>query len=314
MLSIAPMMDWTDRHYRYFFRLISKHATLYTEMVTANALIKGHAYHLLDYHVSEHPLVLQLGGSDPLLLRESALLGEARGYDAINLNVGCPSPRVQSGSFGACLMQDAKLVASCIQSMQDAVKIPVTVKCRTGIGKTLSYDFLKNFVQTISDVGCKTFIIHARNAWLEGLNPKENRTIPPLQYDFVYQLKEDFPLLHTGINGGIKSLDAIDAHLKKVDEVMIGREAYHNPYAFSTVDTHYYNETTTPLSREAVLLAMADYLEREQEKGTKPWAILRHIQGLYYNEPNARIFRTKISATTQLSHLSKETFLATFLT
>jgi tRNA-dihydrouridine synthase A len=241
-VSIAPMMDCTDRHFRYFLRLISKKVVLYTEMVVAQAILHGPKDQLLKFRPEEHPLVLQLGGSNPKELAEAAKIAEQYGYDEINLNVGCPSDRVQSGRFGACLMKEPGLVAECIQGMKKAVRIPVTVKTRIGVDDLDDYDFLYGFIKTISEVGCEHFIIHARKAWLNGLSPKENRTIPPLDYDRVYQIKQAFPHLFITINGGVKTVSDIQQHLTQVDGVMIGREAYSNPYCLASVDQTIFGE------------------------------------------------------------------------
>ncbi|HEX8414537.1 MAG TPA: tRNA dihydrouridine(20/20a) synthase DusA, partial [Sphingomicrobium sp.] len=241
-LSIAPMMDWTDRHCRMFHRQITRHSWLYTEMVTTGALLYGDVARHLDFNDEEHPVALQLGGSEPAALAQSARLGQRWGYDEINLNCGCPSERVQKGAFGACLMAEPQLVADCVRAMRDAVDIDVTVKHRIGIDQQESYGFVRDFVGTIAEAGCTTFIAHARNAILKGLSPKENREIPPLRYEVVYQLKRDFPQLEIILNGGVDSLEEIDAHLLHVDGVMLGREAYHNPFVMATFDQRYYGD------------------------------------------------------------------------
>jgi len=254
-LSVAPMMDWTDRHCRVFHRQITQHTWLYTEMVTTGALVYGDVERHLRYDDVEHPIALQLGGSDPADLAKSAKLGEQWGYDEINLNCGCPSERVQKGAFGACLMGEPQLVADCVKAMRDAVSIDVTVKHRIGIDYNEEYGFVRDFIGTIADAGCRTFIVHARNAVLKGLSPKENREIPPLRYEVAYQLKREFPDLEIIINGGIKTDDEIATHLEHVDGVMIGREAYHNPYTMAAWDARFYGDATPPKSREAVLEA-----------------------------------------------------------
>jgi tRNA-dihydrouridine synthase A len=285
------MMDWTDRHCRYFLRLISKHALLYTEMVHANALVKGNALYLLDFNPEESPLALQLGGSEPDALAKAAKIGEDAGYNEINLNVGCPSDRVQSGNFGACLMLDPTLVRDCIAAMKNAVSIPVTVKCRIGIDKEISYEFFKNFIEKVKESSCDTFIVHARNAWLKGLSPKENRTIPPLRYDLAYELKKEFPKLNIVINGGIKTYPEIAEHLKHVDGVMLGREAYHNPYILSEVDHRYYDDQHFIPTREEIVEKMNSYIEAQMKQGVKKHAVTRHMIGLYHNQPNAKTWR-----------------------
>ena len=238
-LSVAPMMDWTDRHCRYFHRLLTRRALLYTEMVTTGALLHGDVPRHLRFNVEEHPLALQLGGSEPADLAQAAKLGEQWGYDEINLNCGCPSERVQRGAFGACLMAEPQLVADGVKAMLDAVSVPVTVKHRIGIDKGESYDLVRDFVGIVSQTGCQTFIVHARNAWLQGLSPKENREVPPLRYEFVHRLKKDFPQLHIMINGGIDSAEQVHEQLQHIDGVMIGREAYHNPWWLASWDVDF---------------------------------------------------------------------------
>lgn len=298
-LSVAPMMDWTDRHCRMFHRQITRHTWLYTEMVTSGALLFGDVPRHLDFNDEEHPVALQLGGSDPADLAKCAQLGEQWGYDEINLNCGCPSERVQKGAFGACLMAEAPLVADCVKAMRDAVSIDVTVKHRIGIDEVTSYDFVRDFVGTIADAGCSTFIVHARNAILKGLSPKENREIPPLKYDYAYQLKRDFPQLEIIINGGIKTLDEIDLHLQYVDGVMLGREAYHNPYLMAAFDARYYGDASAPKSRVQVLEAMLPYIRAQLERygaaGLRMNSITRHMLGLMAGLPGARAFRQTLS-------------------
>ena len=294
-ISVAPMMDWTDRHCRHFLRLISKHSLLYTEMVNAMALVRGNALHLLEFNDSEHPLALQLGGNDPAVLADAAKLGEEYAYDEINLNVGCPSDRVQSGHFGACLMLQPELVRDCVVAMQDAVALPVTVKCRIGVDREESYDFLKNFVTIVGEGGCKTFIVHARNAWLHGLSPKENRNIPPLRYDLVYQLKQEFPDVEIIINGGIKTYQEINEHLQYVDGVMLGREAYHNPYILSEMDQQYFNDQHAVPTRDAIVQAMLPYIQQQRESDVFLNHMTRHMLGLYHAQPGARLWRRYLS-------------------
>lgn len=295
IISIAPMMDWTDRHDRYFLRLISPHALLYTEMITANALIHGDYQYLLAYHPFEHPVALQLGGSEPAKLAQCAKLGEEFGYDEINLNVGCPSDRVKSGRFGACLMLEPVLVAECVAAMINAVKIPVTVKCRIGIDEQDSYEHLVDFIQTISKAGCEIFIIHARKAWLNGLSPKENREIPPLRYEIVRRIKADFPNLTIIINGGIKALTEIDDHLRFVDGVMIGREAYSNPYFLAQIEQKYFASHEIVKTRYEVMANFIPYIEEQLKQNIKLSSITRHILGLFQGQKGARIWRRYLS-------------------
>jgi tRNA-dihydrouridine synthase A len=300
------MMDWTDRHCRMFHRQITRHTWLYTEMVTTGALLYGDVARHLDFSEEEHPVALQLGGSEPADLAKSAKLGEQWGYDEINLNCGCPSERVQKGAFGACLMAEPQLVADCVKAMRDAVAIDVTVKHRIGIGRTESYDFVRDFVGAVADAGCKTFIVHARNAILEGLSPKENREIPPLKPEFAYRLKRDFPQLEIIINGGIKTLEEIDTHLLHVDGVMLGREAYHNPYLMASFDARYYGDPAPAKSRAEVLRAMQPYLrsqlERYGKNGLKLNGMTRHMLGLMTGMPGARAFRQTLSDSKKLAN------------
>ncbi|WP_341502044.1 tRNA dihydrouridine(20/20a) synthase DusA [Gallaecimonas sp. GXIMD4217] len=292
--SVAPMLDWTDRHYRYFARLLSRHALLYTEMVTTGAIIHGKADYLA-FDEAEHPLALQLGGSHPGELAHCARLAEERGYDEVNINVGCPSDRVQNGRFGACLMGEPELVAQSVAAMGEAVAIPVTVKTRIGIDELDSYDFLCDFVDKVSAGGCDTFIIHARKAWLQGLSPKENREIPPLDYERVYRLKQDFPHLHIGINGGIKTVAEMQQHLAHVDSVMVGREAYQNPYLLAEIDQALYDAEHAPVSRFEVVRQMLPYVERQMSQGARLNHISRHILGLFNGMPGGRKWRRYLS-------------------
>ena len=305
VVSVAPMMDWTDRHCRLFHRQITRHTWLYTEMVTTGALVYGDVERHLRFNDEEHPVALQLGGSDPADLATSAKLGEQWGYDEINLNCGCPSERVQKGAFGACLMAEPHLVADCVKAMRDAVSIDVTVKHRIGIDKNEEYGFVRDFVGTIADAGCSTFIVHARNAILKGLSPKENREIPPLKYDMAYQLKRDFPHLEIIINGGIKTPDEIALHLAHVDGVMLGREAYHNPYSMATYDARFYGDDAPVKSRDEVLASMIAYIGSQlaQHAGhaMKLNAITRHMLGLMAGLPGARAFRQTMSDPTKLA-------------
>ena len=300
-LSVAPMMDWTDRHCRLFHRQITQHTWLYTEMVTTGALLFGDVPRHLDYSDEEHPIALQLGGSDPADLAASAKLGEQWGYDEINLNCGCPSERVQKGAFGACLMAEPKLVADCVKAMCDAVSIDVTVKHRIGIDAITSYDFVRDFVGTVAAAGSRTFIVHARNAILKGLSPKENREIPPLRYDVVYQLKRDFPDLEIIINGGIKTQQEIDLHLQHVDGVMIGREAYHNPYLMADFDTRYYGAEQEIKTRQQIIQAMLPYIHAQLKADVRLNNITRHMLGLMTGMPGARAYRRQLSDAKQLA-------------
>ncbi|MDC8757283.1 tRNA dihydrouridine(20/20a) synthase DusA [Janthinobacterium sp. hw3] len=304
-LSVAPMMDWTDRHCRVFHRQITRHTWLYTEMVTTGALVYGDVARHLQFNEEEHPVALQLGGSDPADLATSARLGQQWGYDEINLNCGCPSERVQKGAFGACLMAEPQLVADCVKAMRDAVSIDVTVKHRIGIDQSESYDFVRDFVGTVAGAGCRTFIVHARNAILKGLSPKENREIPPLKYDFAYQLKRDFPDFEIIINGAIKTQDEIDLHLRQVDGVMLGREAYHNPYSMAQFDQRYYGDDSAVKSRDEVLAAMIPYIQAQLAKdggrGLKLNSITRHMLGLMQGLAGARGFRQTLSDASKLA-------------
>ena len=291
-LSVAPMMDWTDRHCRYLHRLLSRHALLYTEMVTTGALIHGDVARHLRFNAEEHPVALQLGGSEPADLAHCARLGEQWGYDEINLNCGCPSERVQRGAFGACLMNEAALVADGVKAMLDGVQIPVTVKHRIGIDKDESYGFVRDFVGTLNDAGCTTFIVHARNAWLKGLSPKENREIPPLRYEVVHQLKRDFPALTIVVNGGITTTGQVAEQLQHLDGVMLGREAYYNPWWLSEWDAAFYGAAPTELTRESVEAEMVAYMEREAAAHGTPWySIARHMLGLRHGLAGSRRWR-----------------------
>ena len=293
-LSVAPMMGWTDRHCRFFHRLLTRRTLLYTEMVTTGALIHGNAAQHLRFNEEEHPVALQLGGSDPADLAVCAKLGEARGYDEINLNCGCPSERVLKGAFGACLMGEAQLVADGVKAMVDAVGIPVTVKHRIGIDKIESYEFVRDFVGTVSEAGCLVFLVHARKAWLQGLSPKENREIPPLRYELVHRLKQEFPHLVIAVNGGIKTNEQIATHLQHIDGAMVGREAYHNPWLMSGWDQAFYGEPerSEPLTPEAVELAMVAYMERAHaEDGVNWYSVACHMLGLRHGLHGARKWR-----------------------
>ncbi len=294
-LSVAPMLDWTDRHYRYFARLITRDTWLYTEMVTTGALLHGDVPRHLSFHDSEHPVALQLGGSEPDDLARCAKLAEEWGYDEVNLNVGCPSERVQKGAFGACLMAEPQLVADCVKAMRDVVSIDVTVKHRIGIDQIEHYDYLAGFVDQVAAAGCRTFIVHARNAILKGLSPKENREIPPLKYDYVYRLKAERPELEILLNGGVKTNEEIAGHLRHVDGVMVGREAYHNPWIMADWDQRFYGSSAPAPTREAVVAAMLPYIADRLAEGHKLRNIARHILGLFQGVPGARAWRRTLS-------------------
>ncbi len=292
------MMDWTDRHCRYFHRLLSPHVRLYTEMVTAPAVVNGDRERLLGFDPSEHPVALQLGGSEPDELARAARIGAEFGYDEINLNVGCPSDRVQSGAFGACLMREPALVAECVAAMRAAVAgldkpVPVTVKCRIGVDEQDEYEALQHFIESVRASGCTVFIVHARKAWLQGLSPKENREVPPLNYERVYQLKREFPELTIVINGGVATVEAVHTHLAQVDGAMLGRTAYHEPYRLAELETALYG---APLvDRDEVLLRLRPYVEAHLARGDRLQHISRHILGLYQGLPGARAFRRTLS-------------------
>jgi tRNA-dihydrouridine synthase A len=290
-LSVAPMMDWTDRHCRHFHRLLTRRARLYTEMVTTGALLHGDVPRHLDFDAAEHPVALQLGGSEPADLAAAARLGERWGYDEINLNCGCPSERVQRGAFGACLMREPQTVADGVKAMRDAVSLPVTVKHRIGVDEQEDYGFVRDFVGTVAGAGCEVFIVHARSAWLKGLSPKENRELPPLRYEVVRRLKADFPALTVVLNGGIAGGDAIAAQLSQVDGVMVGRDAYHQPWHLADWDRRFFGVPNPASDRESVEAAMVRYLERLTAAGT-PWPhAARHMLGLWNGTPGARRWR-----------------------
>ena len=309
-MSVAPMMDWTDRHCRYFHRLLSRHALLYTEMVTTGALVHGDRPRHLDFNAQEHPVALQLGGSDPADLAACARLGEQWGYDEINLNCGCPSERVQRGSFGACLMAEPALVADCVKAMVDAVSIPVTVKHRIGIDQSESYEFVRDFVGTVSEAGCPTFLVHARNAWLKGLSPKQNREVPPLRYAWVHRLKREFPQLAFAVNGGITTTGQVTRELELLDGVMVGREAYHNPWWLAQWDSEFFGAAPTQATREAVEERMTEYMASEAQARGTPWsAIARHMLGLRNGLPGARRWR-QVWSDHKLKHLHPRDVMA----
>jgi tRNA-dihydrouridine synthase A len=292
---VAPMMEWTDRHCRHFHRLLSRRARLYTEMVTTGAILHGRREDLLRFDDSEHPVALQLGGSDPDALARSAQIGASLGYDEINLNCGCPSDRVQEGRFGACLMLEPDRVAASVRAMRQACEVPVTVKCRIGVDQSEDYVFLRHFIETVAAQGCEVFIVHARKAWLSGLSPKENREIPPLHYDTVYRLKQEFPQLIIVINGGVQTLDECAAHLQHVDGVMLGRAAYENPYLLAHVDQRLFGSAAATPDRESALRGLRPYIERELADGGRLSHITRHILGLYRNQPGGKAFRRVLS-------------------
>ncbi len=305
-LSVAPMMDWTDRHERYFLRLIVKRALLYTEMVTTGAILFGDKRRFLAFDPAEHPVALQLGGSDPKALAAAAIEGRRFGYDEINLNVGCPSDRVQNGRFGACLMAAPGLVAEAIASMSAAVDLPVTVKTRIGIDEQDSYGFLADFVGKVAEAGCQTFIIHARKAWLTGLSPKENREIPPLDYGRVHRLKRDFPELHIILNGGLKTPEQAEAELAFVDGVMIGREAYQNPFALFRIERALVDDPCLVPSRHEIIRRLFPYVERELSKGTHLHSMTRHILGMFNGQKGARAWRRHLSTVAHDHHAGVE--------
>ncbi len=301
-------MDWTDRHCRFFLRLITRRARLYTEMITTAALVHGDVPHHLDFDPAEHPVALQLGGSDPQALAHAARLGAQWGYDEINLNVGCPSERVQTGSFGACLMAEPQLVAACVRAMRDAVPLPVTVKHRIGLDHDDDYAFVRDFVGTVSEAGCGVFIVHARNAVLKGLSPKENREIPPLRYEVVHRLKRDFAGLTIVLNGGLTEWDAIARELEEVDGVMLGRVAYHDPYILAAADWLAYGDSAPARSRADVVRAMIPYTEAQLARGTPLRAITRHVLGLYHGRSGGRRFRQILSDASRLRHAGAAIF------
>lgn len=291
LFSVAPMMDWTDRHDRYFLRQITRRGRLYTEMLTTQALLRGDRARLLDFDAAEHPLALQLGGAEPLDLAECARIAEGWGYDEVNINVGCPSDRVQSGRFGACLMREPDLVAESVTAMRRAVSIPVTVKCRIGVDDQVPAAVLPDFIERVAGAGCDTFIIHARKAWLAGLSPAQNRDVPPLDHALVHALKAERPDLTIVINGGIRSLEEADPHLAKLDGVMLGRAAYQTPWVLAEVDSRVFGGTCDMPDRWAVVDAMVDYAGRRMAEGVPLKSITRHMMGLFHGMPGARSWR-----------------------
>ena len=294
-VSVAPMMDWTDRHCRWFHRQLSSHVLLYTEMVTANAVIHGDRNYLIGFNPAEHPIALQIGGSEPLALAQAAKIGEDFGYDEININIGCPSDRVQSGRFGACLMAEPDLVAQCYSAMSKAVDIPVTVKCRLGIDDQNLNQTLPEFIEKVSSAGCEHFIIHARKAWLKGLSPKENRDVPPLNYDLVKAMKAAYPALEIVLNGGLKTLAAAQSESEGLNGVMLGRAAYHSPWILTDIDQLFYGAPVFSASREDITEKIIDYVSKIQDTDRSAKAIIRHIMGLYAGQAGARHWRRNLS-------------------
>lgn len=309
-LAVAPMMDWTDRHCRFFHRLLTRRTLLYTEMVTTGAVLHGDRERLLGFDAAEHPVALQLGGSDPADLAACARIGEEWGYGEINLNVGCPSDRVQSGRFGACLMAEPELVARCVGAMRDAVRVPVTVKSRIAIDAMEEWPTLEGFVRTVSAAGCTRFVVHARKAWLKGLSPKENRDVPPLRYDLVHRLKAEFPHLDISINGGIRTLVEAQAQLAHVDGVMIGRAAYETPCILADADRLIYGESAETADAHAVVRAMLPYVEDARRRGAPLSAITRHMLGLFQGRPGARAWRRHLSENAHRPGAGPELLLA----
>jgi tRNA-dihydrouridine synthase A len=307
-LCTAPMMDWSDRHCRYFFRQLAPHAVVYSEMITTGALVQGDVPRHLDFDPAEHPLALQLGGSEPAELAVCARLGERWGYDEINLNCGCPSERVQRGAFGACLMAEPDLVADCVKAMQDAVAVPVTVKHRLGLDRNEDYGFVHRFVETLARAGCRTFIVHARNAVLKGLSPRDNREVPPLRYADVHRLKAEFPELEIVVNGGVATAAQVEAELARVDGVMLGRTAYHDPYVLAELDRRLFGGAPTP-PRADVVRRMHRYAVGEVARGTPLRAIARHMLGLYHARPGGRRWRQRLSDAARLAANDPELLL-----
>jgi tRNA-dihydrouridine synthase A len=308
-LCVAPMLDWTDRHCRYFLRLVTRHARLYTEMITTGALIHGDVARHLDFSRAERPVALQLGGSDPAALAQCARLGERWGYDEVNLNVGCPSERVQTGSFGACLMAEPSLVAECVRAMRDAVAIPVTVKHRLGLDRNEDYGFVRDFVGEVAAAGCEVFIVHARNAVLKGLSPKENREVPPLRREVVHRLKREFPALTIVTNGGLTRWEAIERELAQVDGVMLGRAAYHDPWLLAQADWRVFGDDAPAHSRADVVRALVPYAGEQLARGVALRAIACHVLGLYHGQSGGRRFRQILSDAAKLKHAGPDLFI-----
>lgn len=302
-LCVAPMLDWTDRHCRFFHRLLTRRTLLYTEMVNAGGILYGGTERHLRFNPEEHPVALQLGGSEPDRLAQAARLGQQWGYDEINLNCGCPSERVQRGAFGACLMAEPQLVADCVKAMRDVVDVPVTVKHRIGIDRQESYAFVRDFVGAVAEAGCRVFIVHARNAWLKGLSPKENREVPPLRHEVVYQLKRDFPHLSIVLNGGVTTHAQVAAHLQQVDGVMLGRQAYHQPWLMADWDARFFGAAPQSLTPDEVEDALVAYMTREAAAHGTPWyAVARHMLGLHHGRRGARLWR-QVWSDHKLKHL-----------
>jgi tRNA-dihydrouridine synthase A len=294
-VSIAPMMDWTDRHCRMFHRMLTKRALLYTEMVVADAVIHGDRDYLIGFDPREHPVALQIGGSDPAKLAEASKIGESFGYKEININIGCPSDRVQSGRFGACLMAEPDLVAQCYEAMANAVDIPITVKCRIGIDEQDAEETLPHFIEVVKNAGCDHFIIHARKAWLDGLSPKENRTVPPLDYDLVRRMKAQFPELTIILNGGLEDLQNAADEMGSLDGAMLGRAAYHTPWILSELDEKIYGDQPNDFQRDDIVANIIEYLKSVETQDRSAKAMIRHIMGLYHGEPGARLWRRGLS-------------------
>lgn len=309
--SVAPMLDWTDKHCRFFLRQITQHAVLYTEMVTTGAIIHGKGDYL-SFNTQEHPVALQLGGSNPSDMALCAEKAQEYGYDEVNINVGCPSDRVKNGQFGACLMASPDIVAECVKSMSSAVDIPVTVKSRIGIDDMDEFEDLTRFVDVVSGAGCEVFVVHARKAWLQGLSPKENRDIPPLNYERVYQLKAQFPELEININGGITSIEEVDEHLMHVDGVMMGREVYSNPSVLAAVDQRIFGHSEQALDYDKLINVMQSYTTEQQLQGAKPWHIARHMLGLFQGKPGARHWRRYLSENGPRSDVGQPLLLEAF--
>lgn len=303
------MMDWTDRHCRYFLRQVSPRALLYTEMITTGAILQGKRDYLLAYHPAELPLAIQLGGSDPAALAQCALIAQEDGYSEVNLNVGCPSDRVQQGKIGACLMAEPTLVAECVAAMRAKVQIPVTVKTRIGIDDLDSYEDLCHFITTVHQAGCQIFIIHARKAWLNGLSPKENREIPPLRYDVVQQIKQDFPHLKIILNGGISTVAAAVNHLQIFDGIMLGRAAYHNPYLLAQIEQAHHGDSCSVTSRNTIVQLMLEYVKTELSKGTRLNHITRHMLGLFHGEQGGKRWRRYLSEHAHQAQANEQTLL-----
>ena len=299
-LSVAPMMDWTDMDFRYLCRLISRHTLLYTEMVTTGALIHGDKARFLKHHPDEYPLALQLGGCDPQALAECAVMAEDAGFQEVNVNIGCPSDRVQNGAFGACLMAEPELVARGVEAMKKATNLPVTVKTRLGIDHQDSYEFLHQFVHEINEAGADALILHARKAWLQGLSPKQNRNVPPLDYSRVYQIKQDFPALHVDVNGGIESLEQAEAHLNEVNGVMIGRAVYNQPYLLAEADKRLFADERLIPSQHEIVEQMLPYIEQRMYEGRPLKSITRHMLGLFQGQTGARRWRRHLSENAHL--------------